>query len=202
MVMDTARDYCQEKLMPGILEANRKETFDRNIFNEMGALGLLGPTIQGYGCSGVSSVAYGLIAREVERVDSSYRSAMSVQSSLVMHPIYTFGSEEQKEKYLPRLATGELVGCFGLTEPNHGSDPSSMETRAKKSGDGYFILNGAKNWITNSPIADVMVVWAKDEQGDVRGFILERGMEGLSTPKIEGIEWLGVLQWPHLYIVD
>lgn len=184
--MESANSYCQDKLMPRVMMANRNESFDREIFNEMGELGLLGPTIQGYGCTGVSSVAYGLIAREVERVDSSYRSAMSVQSSLVMHPIYTFGSDEQKEKYLPRLATGELVGCFGLTEPNHGSDPGGMETHAKTTSSGDFILNGSKNWITNSPIADVFVIWAKDDEGVIRGFILEKEMEGLSAPKIEG----------------
>ena len=186
MVRDTARDYCQEKLMPRIIKANRNEVFDREIVSEMGALGLLGPTIKGYGCSGVSSVAYGLITREVERVDSAYRSCMSVQSSLVMHPINAYGSEEQKEKYLPRLAKGEIVGCFGLTEPNHGSDPAGMESRAKPV-DGGFILNGSKNWITNSPIADVFVVWAKhEEEGRIRGFILEKEMKGLSAPKIEG----------------
>jgi len=186
MVRDTARDYCQEQLMPRILNANRHEKFDREIVNEMGELGLLGPTIQGYGCSGVSSVAYGLITREVERVDSAYRSCMSVQSSLVMHPINAYGNEEQKNRFLPRLAKGEIVGCFGLTEPNHGSDPAGMESRAKPV-DGGFILNGSKNWITNSPIADVAVVWAKHEgEGRIRGFILERGMKGFSTPKIEG----------------
>lgn len=148
--------------------------FDRNILKEMGELGILGATIKGYGCAGVSSVAYGLMAREVERVDSGYRSAMSVQSSLVMHPISAFGSEEQKQKYLPRLASGELVGCFGLTEPNHGSDPAGMETRARSNGSKGWVLAGAKNWITNSPIADLFVVWAKDDSGDIRGFLLER----------------------------
>jgi len=152
---------------------------------EMGEVGLLGATLKGYGCAGVSSVAYGLMAREVERVDSGYRSAMSVQSSLVMFPIYTFGSERQKEKYLKKLAKGELVGCFGLTEPNHGSDPNGMDTKASKDGDDY-ILSGSKTWITNSPIADVFIIWAKDESGDIRGFILERGMKGLSTPVIHG----------------
>jgi len=186
LVMTNARQYCQTSLFPRVLKGYREEKFDREIMTEMGALGLLGATIEGYGCAGVSSVAYGLIAREVERVDSGYRSACSVQSSLVMHPIYTFGSEEQKDKFLPRLATGELVGCFGLTEPNHGSDPGSMETRAKKTPGGDFILNGSKNWITNSPIADVFVVWAKDDEGVIRGFILEKGMPGLSAPKIEG----------------
>ena len=188
MVSQTAHDYCQEQLMPRVLDNNRNETFDRSIFTEMGALGLLGPTIQGYGCSGVGYNAYGLIAREVERVDSSYRSAMSVQSSLVMHPINAFGSEEQKEKYLPRLATGELVGCFGLTEPNHGSDPAGMETRAVLNASGDYEITGAKNWITNSPIADVFVVWARDtSDGDkIKGFIMEKGMKGLEAPKIEG----------------
>eukprot|EP00742_Colponemidia_sp_Colp-10_P002160 GILJ01002307.1.p1 GENE.GILJ01002307.1~~GILJ01002307.1.p1 ORF type:complete len:418 (-),score=71.07 GILJ01002307.1:587-1840(-) len=185
MVRDTAKTYAQENLMPRILEANRHEKFDPAIMKEMGELGLLGPTIQGYGCSGVSSVAYGLIAREVERVDSSYRSAMSVQSSLVMHPIYQWGSDAQKNKYLPELAKGKLIGCFGLTEPNHGSDPAGMETKARKKGDKY-ILNGTKSWITNSPIADVFVVWAKDDEGSIRGFILEKGMKGLTAPKIEG----------------
>jgi len=185
MVRDSAREYCQEKLLPRVLEATRKERFDREIMNEMGALGFLGATIDGYGCAGVNHVCYGLIAREVERVDSGYRSAMSVQSSLVMHPIHAYGTEEQRKKYLPRLATGEIVGCFGLTEPNHGSDPGSMQTRAKKVGDGY-VLTGSKMWITNSPIADVFVVWAKDDGGVIRGFILEKGMKGLSAPKIEG----------------
>src|SRR5690242_1582308 len=185
MVRDTARDYAQDKLMPRVLEANRHEKFDREIMNELGALGLLGSTIEGYGCAGTNYVSYGLIAREVERVDSGYRSAMSVQSSLVMHPIHAYGSEEQRQKYLPRLASGEIVGCFGLTEPDHGSDPGSMKTNAKKTSGGY-VLNGAKMWITNSPIADVMVVWAKTEDGVIRGFVLERGMKGLSTPKIEG----------------
>ncbi|XP_044164578.1 glutaryl-CoA dehydrogenase, mitochondrial-like [Acropora millepora] len=187
MVRDQFRDYCQEKLMPRILMANRIEDFDKSIMTEMGSLGILGCTIQGYGCAGVSSVAYGLIAREVERVDSSYRSAMSVQSSLVMHPINAYGTEEQKEKYLPKLARGELIGCFGLTEPNHGSDPSGMETRAKYNPAGKsYILNGSKSWITNSPIADVFIVWANCEDKRIRGFILEKGMKGLSAPKIEG----------------
>jgi glutaryl-CoA dehydrogenase len=184
-VRDAANAYCQEKLMPRILLANRHETFDRDIMSEMGALGFLGSTIEGYGCAGVNHVCYGLIAREVERVDSGYRSAMSVQSSLVMHPIHAYGSEAQREKYLPKLASGEWVGCFGLTEPNHGSDPGGMLTRAKKT-DGGYLLNGAKMWITNSPIADVFVVWAKDDGGVIRGFILEQGMHGLSAPKIEG----------------
>jgi glutaryl-CoA dehydrogenase len=184
LVRDSAKAYCQDKLMPRILEANRHEKFDRAIMNEMGELGFLGSTIDGYGCAGVNYVSYGLIAREVERVDSGYRSAMSVQSSLVMHPIYAFGSDAQKEKYLPRLATGELVGCFGLTEPDHGSDPAGMKTRANKVQGGY-VLKGNKMWITNSPIADVFVVWAKLD-GVIRGFILEKGMKGLSAPKIEG----------------
>jgi len=186
MVRDVFKEYCQEKLMPRVTLANRNETFDRDIMSEMGDLGVLGPTIQGYGCPGVSYVSYGLIAREVERVDSSYRSAMSVQSSLVMYPIYDFGSEEQRQKYLPRLAKGEIVGCFGLTEPNHGSDPAHMETKAKWDAEaGVWIINGSKNWITNSPIADVFVVWAQTE-GGLRGFILEKGMPGLTAPKIEG----------------
>ncbi len=184
MLRDSARDFCQEKLMPRVLQANRHEHFHREIMNEMGALGLLGPTIHGYGCAGVNYVSYGLIAREVERVDSGYRSAMSVQSSLVMYPIYDFGSEAQRQKYLPKLASGEWVGCFGLTEPDHGSDPSSMVTRARKVAGGY-LLNGAKMWITNAPIADVFVVWAKLDDV-IRGFILEKGMKGLTAPKIEG----------------
>ena len=184
MVRDTARGYARDKLMPRVLEASRHEHFDPEIMREMGALGLFGSTIKGYGCAGVSHVAMGLICREVEWVDSGYRSALSVQSSLVMHPIYTFGTAAQKDKYLPKLATGELVGCFGLTEPDHGSDPSSMVTNAKKV-DGGFILNGAKNWITNSPIADIFIIWAKLD-GEIRGFILEKGMKGLSAPKIEG----------------
>jgi len=183
--MHTARDYCQNKLMPRILKANRDEKFDRQIMNEYGEMNFLGATLKGYGCAGVSSVAYGLIIREVERVDSGYRSAMSVQSALVMYPIYAYGNDAQKDKYLPKLATGELVGCFGLTEPNHGSDPSSMETRARKDGNMY-ILNGSKTWITNSPIADVFIIWAKDDNNEIRGFILEKGMEGLAAPKIEG----------------
>ncbi|MBE7433451.1 MAG: acyl-CoA dehydrogenase [Anaerolineales bacterium] len=193
MIRDAARKYCQDKLMPRILEANRKEIFHLEIMDEMGAMGFLGSTIpEEYGGAGLNHVAYGLIAREVERVDSGYRSAMSVQSSLVMYPIFTYGTEEQRRKYLPKLASGELVGCFGLTEPNHGSDPASMESRAKKV-DGGYILHGNKMWITNSPIADVFVVWAKlpaedggRSEGEIRGFILEKGMKGLSAPKIEG----------------
>jgi glutaryl-CoA dehydrogenase len=185
LIRDTARDYAQDKLMPRIVEANRHEHFDRAIISEMGELGLLGATLPAdYGCAGVNYVSYGLIAREVERVDSGYRSAMSVQSSLVMHPIHEYGSEEQRKKYLPKLAKGEFVGCFGLTEPNHGSDPGSMVTRAVKAGKGYK-LTGQKMWITNSPIADVFVVWAKLD-GVIRGFILEKGMKGLTAPKIEG----------------
>ncbi len=184
MVRDSTRAYARGKLMPRILEANRHEKFDISIMREMGELGLFGATIKGYGCAGVSHVAYGLICKEVEWVDSGYRSALSVQSALVMHPIYTWGSEAQKQKYLPKLATGELIGCFGLTEPNHGSDPGSMITRAVKTKGGYT-LNGAKNWITNSPIADVFVVWGKLD-GEIRGFILEKSMKGLTAPKIEG----------------
>ncbi|HEX9391228.1 MAG TPA: acyl-CoA dehydrogenase [Usitatibacteraceae bacterium] len=189
MVRDQAHAYCQDKLQPRVLKANREEVFDREIMNEMGELGLLGSTIDGYGCAGVNHVCYGLVAREVERVDSGYRSAMSVQSSLVMHPIHAYGNEAQREKWLPRLATGELVGCFGLTEPDAGSDPSSMTTRAKKV-DGGYLLHGAKMWITNSPVADVFVIWAKtpsdDGKEEIRGFVLEKGMKGLSAPKIEG----------------
>ena len=185
MVKESARQFCQERLMPRILEANRHERFDRSIMNEFGEMGFLGATLEGYGCAGVSYVAYGLMAREVERVDSGWRSAFSVQSSLVMFPIHAFGSEEQREKYLPKLRTGEFVGCFGLTEPDAGSDPSSMRTRAKKV-DGGYLLSGSKTWITNSPIADLAVVWAKDDEGVLRGFILEKGTKGLSFPKIEG----------------
>ena len=185
IVRDAARAYAQDRLMPRVVEANRHERFDRDVLGEMGALGLLGSTLQGYGCAGVSHVCYGIVAREIERVDSSYRSSMSVQSSLVMYPIYAYGSEEQRQKYLPRLATGELVGCFGLTEPGYGSDAGGMVTRARKV-DGGWILKGAKMWITHSPIADVFVVWAKDDQDVIRGFILEKGMKGLSAPKIQG----------------
>ena len=186
MVQDSARAYCQDKLLPRVQEAFRHEKTDVSIFREMGGLGLLGPTIaEEYGGAGLNYVCYGLIAREVERVDSGYRSMMSVQGSLVMVPIEAFGTEEQKHKYLPKLATGELIGCFGLTEPNHGSDPGSMVTRARKVEGGYS-LSGAKTWITNSPIADVFVVWAKDDEGQIRGFILEKGWKGLSAPAIHG----------------
>ncbi len=184
MVRDSARAYAQEKLLPRVKEAFREERFDREIMNEMGSLGFLGSTINGYGCAGVSYVCYGLVAREVERVDSGYRSVLSVQSSLVMGPINDFGTEEQKKKYLPKLATGEMVGCFGLTEPDHGSDAGGLKTRAKKV-DGGYVLTGNKMWISNSPFADIMVVWAKLDDV-ICGFILERGMKGLSTPKIEG----------------
>ena len=185
-IRDSARDYARQKLMPRILEANRKEEFDRAIMRELGELGFLGPTLpEKYGGGDAGYVVYGLLAREIERVDSCYRSAMSVQSSLVMHPIYAYGSEEQRMKYLPKLASGEWVGCFGLTEPDHGSDPGSMVTRAR-SVDGGFRISGAKMWITNSPIADVFVVWAKTDDDVIRGFILERGMKGLSAPRIEG----------------
>jgi glutaryl-CoA dehydrogenase len=185
LIQDTVARYCQDRLQPRILEANRHETVDRDIFYEMGELGMLGSTIQGYGCAGLNYVCYGLIAREVERVDSGYRSMMSVQSSLVMHPINAYGSDQQKEKYLPHLASGGWVGCFGLTESDHGSDPGSMRTRAHRVDSGYRLV-GSKMWITNSPIADVFIVWAKDDEGAIRGFILDRGMEGLSTPVIEG----------------
>ena len=186
LVRDTARDYCQEKLQPRVRDAFRAERFDREIMNEFGQLGLLGSTLpEKYGCAGLNYVTYGLVAREVERVDSGYRSAMSVQSSLVMHPIYAYGTEEQRMKYLPKLATGEWVGCFGLTEPDHGSDPGGMKTRARKIPGG-FAITGNKMWITNSPIADVFVIWGKTEDGVIRGFVLEKGMKGLSAPKIEG----------------
>lgn len=184
-IKNSARDYCQEKLMPRILDANRNEIFDKDIYQEMGQMGFLGAPIDGYGCAGVNYVSYGIIAREIERVDSSYRSAFSVQTSLAMHAIYKFGSEEQKNQYLPEMAKGSLIGCFGLTEPNAGSDPASMKTNAKKTNDGY-ILNGSKTWITNSPIADVLIIWAKDEQGVLRGFIVDRDSKGLSTPTLEG----------------
>jgi len=185
MVRDSARAYSQEKLLPRVTKAFRDEVFDREVFNEMGALGFLGPTIEGYGCAGVNHVSYGLITREIERVDSGYRSGMSVQSSLVMHPIHAYGTEEQRKKWLPKLATGELLGCFGLTEPDFGSDAGGMITRAKKV-DGGYLMNGAKMWISNSPYADIFVVWAKDDADEIRGFVLEKGMKGLTAPKIEG----------------
>ena len=185
-IQKTARDYCDKSLMPRIQKANRDELFDKEIYKELATLGLLGPHIKGYGCAGVSNVAYGLIAREIERVDSSYRSAFSVQSSLAMYAIYKFGSEEQKEHYLPEMAKGNIIGCFGLTEPDAGSDPSSMKSVAKKV-DGGYKLTGSKTWITNSPIADLFIIWAKDEQGVLRGFILEREeAEGLETPHLDG----------------
>ena len=185
LIRDTARAYAQDKLMPRILLANRNETFDVEVMREMGALGFLGSTLEGYGCAGIGYVAYGLIMRELERVDTAYRSACSVQSGLAMTPIFAYGSEAQREKYLPKMATGELLGCFGLTEPDHGSDPGRMTTRARKV-DGGHVLSGTKLWITHAPIADIMVVWAKDDGGVIRGFILERGMQGLTTRKIEG----------------
>ena len=184
-IQKSARDYCQKELMSGILDANRNEIFNKSIYKEMGQLGFLGAPIDGYGCAGTNYVSYGLIAREIERVDSSYRSAFSVQTSLAMHAIHKFGSEEQKEFYLPQMAKGELIGCFGLTEPDAGSDPGAMKTNAKKV-DGGYNLNGSKTWITNSPIADVLIIWAKDEQGILRGFIVDRGVDGLNTPKLEG----------------
>jgi len=186
MARDTARGYCTDRLMPRILQAHRDEDFDRAIMTEMGELGLFGCTLpQEYGCAGLNYVSYGLIAREVERVDSGYRSAMSVQSSLVMHPIHAYGSEDQRKKYLPKLATGELIGCFGLTEPDAGSDPGGMKTRARKA-DGGWVLNGSKTWISNAPLADVLIIWAKDDEEQIRGFILDRGMQGLETPAIQG----------------
>ena len=184
-IQKSARDYCQKELMPRILDTNSNEIFNKSIYKEMGQLGFLGAPIDGYGCAGTNYVSYGLIAREIERVDSSYRSAFSVQTSLAMHAIHKFGSEEQKEFYLPQMAKGELIGCFGLTEPDAGSDPGSMKTNAKKV-DGGYMLNGSKTWITNSPIADVLIIWAKDEQGILRGFIVDRGVNGLNTPKLEG----------------
>ncbi|MDE8350144.1 MAG: acyl-CoA dehydrogenase family protein, partial [Acidocella sp.] len=184
-IRDAAHEYAQEKLQPRVLMAFRNETFDRDIMTEMGALGFLGATLDSHGCADVSYVSYGLVSREIERVDSGYRSAFSVQSSLVMYPIWAFGSQAQKDRFLPKLRTGEFVGCFGLTEPDAGSDPASMRTCAK-SVDGGFILNGSKTWISNSPIADVLLVWAKDDAGEIRGFIVERSMKGLETPKIEG----------------
>ena len=185
MVRDSTHDFCQQTLMPGVIEANRNEIFDPELMPQLGELGLLGSTLpEQYGCAGLNNVCYGLVAREIERVDSGYRSAMSVQSSLVMHPIYAYGNEEQRQRYLPKLAKGEFIGCFGLTEPDHGSDPASMKTRAVETDDGY-LLNGSKMWISNSPVADIAVVWAKLE-GVIRGFIVERDTEGFSTPKIVG----------------
>ncbi|HWA81255.1 MAG TPA: acyl-CoA dehydrogenase family protein, partial [Acetobacteraceae bacterium] len=184
-IRDSAHDYCQGKLFPRVLEANRHEHFDRAILDEMGEMGFLGATLEGYGCAGIGAVAYGLIARELERVDSGYRSVFSVQSSLVMFPIYAFGSAAQKERFLPRLRTAALVGCFGLTEPDAGSDPASMRTRARHV-DGGYVLNGTKSWISNAPIADLFLVWAKDDSGQIRGFLVEKGTAGLTAPKIEG----------------
>ena len=185
LIRDTARDYAKERLAPRILLANRNETFDVAVMREMGELGFLGATIEGYGCAGIGYVSYGLVAREMERIDTAYRSAMGVQTALAMTPIYAYGSEEQRQKYLPKMAKGELIGCFGLTEPDHGSDPGGMKSRARKVAGGWR-LNGNKTWITHSPIANLMIVWAKDDGGVIRGFILERGMQGLTTPKIEG----------------
>ena len=185
IIQKSANEYCQSELMPRIMEANRNEIFDKAIYKEMGSLGFLGAPIKGYGCAGVNYVSYGLIAREIEKVDSSYRSAFSVQTSLAMHAIYELGSEEQKEFYLPEMAKGNLIGCFGLTEPDAGSDPASMKTNSKEV-DGGYILNGSKTWITNSPIADLMIIWAKDEQGILRGFIVEKDSKGLETPKLDG----------------
>ena len=184
-IKDLAYNFSKDNLLPNVVSSFRNENFDKNIMKEMGKVGLLGPTINGYGCAGVNYVSYGLIMREIERVDSGYRSCASVQSSLVMFPIYKFGSQEQKDRFLPELAKGNLIGCFGLTEPDHGSDPAGMKTKAIFK-DGNYILNGSKNWITNSPIADVFIIWAKDENNDIRGFILEKDMKGLSCPKIEG----------------
>ena len=184
-IKNIANIFSKDILLPNIVYSFRNETFDKNIMKEMGKIGLLGPTINGYGCANVNYVSYGLIMREIERIDSGYRSCASVQSSLVMHPIFKYGTQEQKDRFLPELAKGNLIGCFGLTEPDHGSDPSGLKTRAILKGD-YYILNGSKNWITNSPIADVFIIWAKDEKNIIRGFILEKGMKGLSAPKIEG----------------
>ena len=185
MVRDSARAFCQEELMPRVLMAHREERFEPEIMREMGSVGFLGPTIDGYGCAGVNYVCYGLVAREVERVDSGYRSAMSVQSSLVMFPIHAYGTQAHRDKYLPKLASGEMIGCFGLTEPDAGSDPAGMKTRAKKV-DGGFQLNGSKTWISNAPVADVFLIWAKDDTDTIRGFLVEKGSKGLSAPKIEG----------------
>jgi glutaryl-CoA dehydrogenase len=209
MIRDTAKAYCFDKLMPRIIEANRNEVFHKEIMNEMGELGLLGSTIpEEFGGVGANYTSYGLVAREVERIDSSYRSAMSVQSSLVMHPIFAYGNDEQRNKYLPKLSSGELVGCFGLTEPDHGSDPGGMLTRAKQV-DGGYLVSGAKNWITNSPIADVFIIWAKSDAHDnkIKGFILERGMKGLESPKIEGkfslrASTTGMIQMDEVFVPD
>lgn len=201
IIQKSANDYCQSKLMPRILEANRNEVFDKSIYKEMGEMGFLGAPIKGYGCAGTNYVSYGLIAREIEKVDSSFRSAYSVQTSLSMHAIYEFGSEDQKDYYLPIMAKGEKIGCFGLTEADAGSDPGSMKTTAKEKDDGY-VLNGSKNWITNSPIADVLVIWAKDEQDILRGFIVDRDSKGLSTPKIEGKFALRASETGQIFLDD
>ena len=201
IIQKSANDYCQSKLMPRILEANRNEVFDKSIYKEMGEMGFLGAPIKGYGCAGTNYVSYGLIAREIEKVDSSFRSAYSVQTSLSMHAIYEFGSEDQKDYYLPIMAKGEKIGCFGLTEADAGSDPGSMKTTAKEK-DGGYVLNGSKNWITNSPIADVLVIWAKDEQDILRGFIVDRDSKGLSTPKIEGKFALRASETGQIFLDD
>ena len=201
IIQKSANDYCQSKLMPRILEANRNEVFDKSIYKEMGEMGFLGAPIKGYGCAGTNYVSYGLIAREIEKVDSSFRSAYSVQTSLSMHAICEFGSEDQKDYYLPIMAKGEKIGCFGLTEADAGSDPGSMKTTAKEKDDGY-VLNGSKNWITNSPIADVLVIWAKDEQDILRGFIVDRDSKGLSTPKIEGKFALRASETGQIFLDD
>tara|TARA_B100000925_G_C21979046_1_gene461431 strand:+ start:272 stop:1429 length:1158 start_codon:yes stop_codon:yes gene_type:complete len=201
IIQKSARDYCQSQLMPRILDANRNEIFDKSIYKEMGEMGFLGAPIEGYGCAGTNYVSYGLIAREIEKVDSSFRSAYSVQTSLSMHAIYEFGSEEQKNFYLPVMSKGEKIGCFGLTEADAGSDPGSMKTNAKEKNGGY-VLNGSKNWITNSPIADVIIIWAKDEQGILRGFILDRELKGISTPKIEGKFALRASETGQIFLDD
>ena len=201
LIRDSIRDYATNELMPRIQEANRNEVFDKNIYKELGELGLLGATVKGYGCQGIGYVAYGLITNEIERVDSGYRSAYSVQSSLAMYAIEQFGSEEQKNKYLPEMAKGNLIGCFGLTEPDAGSDPSSMKTKATNT-DGGFILNGSKTWITNSPIADVLVIWAKDEDGILRGYIVDRDFNGLTTPKLEGKFSLRASETGQIFLED
>ena len=201
LIRDSIRDYATNELMPRIQEANRNEIFDKNIYKELGKLGILGATVKGYGCQGIGYVAYGLITHEIERVDSGYRSAYSVQSSLAMYAIEQFGSEDQKNKYLPEMAKGNLIGCFGLTEPDAGSDPSSMKTKAKNV-EGGFILNGSKTWITNSPIADILVIWAKDDDGILRGFIVERDFNGLSTPKLEGKFSLRASETGQIFLED